>query len=67
MEFTVLFLVLTVAMLAAWRVPAHGHWRCSARHSHIAVWLVIALTALNVVATFMECGFDRYPSVNIGH
>jgi disulfide bond formation protein DsbB len=34
---------------------------------HIAVWLVIALTALNVVATFMECGFDRYPSVNIGH
>jgi hypothetical protein len=27
----------------------------------IAVWLVIALTALNVVATFMECGFGACP------
>ena len=28
---------------------------------HIAVWLVIALTALNVIATFMECGFGACP------
>jgi disulfide bond formation protein DsbB len=26
-----------------------------------AVWLVIALTALNVIATLLECGFDACP------
>jgi hypothetical protein len=26
-----------------------------------AVWLVIALTALNVVSTLMECGFGACP------
>jgi disulfide bond formation protein DsbB len=29
--------------------------------AHIAVWLVIALTALNVVATLLECGFGACP------
>jgi disulfide bond formation protein DsbB len=28
---------------------------------HAAVWLVIALTALNVVATLLECGFAACP------
>jgi disulfide bond formation protein DsbB len=29
--------------------------------AHAAVWLVIALTALNVVATLLECGFAACP------
>src|SRR5262245_20483482 len=29
--------------------------------AHNAVWLVIALTALNVVATLLECGFAACP------
>ena len=29
--------------------------------AHAAVWLVIALTALNVVSTLLECGFGACP------
>jgi disulfide bond formation protein DsbB len=53
-------IVLTAAMLLFDRqfddaakaapVPAHAF-------AHIAVWLVIGLTALNVVSTLLECGF----------
>ena len=28
---------------------------------HGAVWLVIALVALNVVSTLLECGFGAFP------
>jgi disulfide bond formation protein DsbB len=29
--------------------------------ARIAVWLVIALTALNVISTLLECGFSACP------
>ena len=29
--------------------------------ARVAVWLVIALTALNVLSTLLECGFAAYP------
>jgi hypothetical protein len=34
---------------------------CSATTVRAAVWLVIALTALNVVSTLLECGFGACP------
>ena len=33
----------------------------------IAVWLVIALTALNVVSTLLECGFGSCPDDPVGY
>jgi hypothetical protein len=27
------------------------------KNAHVAVWLVIGLTAVNVVSTLLECGF----------
>jgi disulfide bond formation protein DsbB len=32
-----------------------------ARFARIAVWLVIALTALNIISTLLECGFGACP------
>ena len=29
--------------------------------AHIAIWLVIALTAANVLSTLVECGFGACP------
>jgi len=35
--------------------------------AHTAVWLVIALSALNVVATLLECGFAACPADPVGY
>jgi disulfide bond formation protein DsbB len=56
-------IVLTAVMLLFDRQFEHGKAEPVAidAFARTAVWLVIALTALNVIATLLECGFAACP------
>ena len=56
-----LAIVLTVLALTFDRQFAHEEAPPPRAHAIVAAWLVIALAALNVVSTLLECGFAACP------
>jgi disulfide bond formation protein DsbB len=60
--YTWAFIGFAVAIIAlAAMLLFDGQFRDDGMFARAAVWLVIALTALNVVSTLLECGFGVCP------
>jgi disulfide bond formation protein DsbB len=59
--FAVAIIALAVVLLLDEQFRDDGKPQPSGAFARAAVWLVIALTVLNVVSTLMECGFSACP------
>jgi disulfide bond formation protein DsbB len=59
--FAVAIIALAVVLLLDEQFRDDGKPQPRSAFARAAVWLVIALTALNVVSTLMECGFGACP------
>src|SRR5262249_26157205 len=55
--FAIAIIALAVVLLLDEQFRDNGKPQPGSAFARAAVWLVIALTALNVVSTLMECGF----------
>jgi disulfide bond formation protein DsbB len=59
--FAVAIIALAAMLLFDGQFRDDGKPQPPGAFARAAVWLVIALTALNVVSTLLECGFDACP------
>ena len=59
--FAVAIIALAAMLLFDEQFRDDGKPHPAGAFARAAVWLVIALTALNVVSTLLECGFDACP------
>jgi disulfide bond formation protein DsbB len=59
--FAVAIIALAAMLLFDEQFRDDGKPQPAGAFARAAVWLVIALTALNVVSTLLECGFDACP------
>src|ERR1700745_2069129 len=59
--FAVAIIALAATLLFDEQFRDDGKPQPAGAFARAAVWLVIALTALNVVSTLLECGFDACP------
>src|SRR5215468_4896390 len=65
--YTWAIIALSVVLLLDEQFSDDGKPRPGGAFARAAVWLVIALTALNVVSTLMECGFGACPDNPIAY
>jgi disulfide bond formation protein DsbB len=65
--FAVAIIALAAMLLFDGQFGDDGKPRSAGAFAHAAVWLVVALTALNVVSTLLECGFGACPDNPIAY
>jgi disulfide bond formation protein DsbB len=65
--FAVAILAFAAMLLFDGQFRDDGKQQPAGAFARAAVWLMIALTALNVVSTLLECGFDACPDNPLGY